>query len=65
MFYILQFIDGASFMASSLSSLVNNFSEGVRKIKCKYGRDDKKCQTSCKYCNCFLEYANFKDNLIK
>ena len=45
MFYIFQFIDGASFMASSSSRLVNNFSEGVRKINCKYGHDDKKCQT--------------------
>ena len=27
--YILQFIDNARFMASSLSNLVNNFSEGI------------------------------------
>ena len=40
--YILQFIDSAWFMASSLSNLVNNISEGIHKIKCKYGDDDKK-----------------------
>ena len=33
--YILQFIDSARFMASSLSNLVNNLSEGIHKIKCK------------------------------
>ena len=44
--YILQFIDSARFMASSLSNLVNNFSEGIHRIKCKYGHDDKKVETS-------------------
>ena len=29
-------------MASSLSNLVNNFSEEIHKMKCKYGHDDKK-----------------------
>ena len=43
--YILQFIDSARFMASSLSNLVNNFSEGVQRIKCKYRHDDKKFET--------------------
>ena len=28
-------------MASSLSNLVNNLSEGIHRIKCKYGHDDK------------------------
>ena len=32
------------FMASSLSNLVNNLSEEIHRIKCKYGHDDKKCQ---------------------
>ena len=31
--YILQFIDSARFMASLLSNLVNNLSEGIPKIK--------------------------------
>ena len=29
-------------MASSLSNLVNNPSEGIHKIKCKYEHDEKK-----------------------
>ena len=33
--YILQFIDGARFMASSSSNLFNNFSEEIHKIKRK------------------------------
>ena len=55
-------------MASSLSNLVNNLSERIHKVKCKFGDDDKKCETcaiKCKYCDCFLEYRNFKDNLIE
>ena len=39
-------------MATSLSNLVGSLTEGVHKIKCKD-------------CNCFLEYENAKDNLIK
>ena len=39
-------------MASSLSNLVNNLSEGIHRIKCKY-------------CNCFLECNSFKDDLIE
>ena len=34
-------------MASSLSNFVNNVSEGLCRIKCKLGHDDKKCET-CK-----------------
>ena len=40
-----KFIDSARFMASSLSNLVNNLSDGIHRIKCKYGHDDKKCKT--------------------
>ena len=66
--YILQFIDSARFVASSLSSLVSNLSEGILRIKCKYGHDDKKCETcgiKNKYCDCSLEYTNFKHDLIE
>ena len=28
-------------MASSLSNLVNNLSEDIHKVKCKYGHDNK------------------------
>ena len=62
--YILQFFDSARFMPSSLSNLVNNSTEGIHRIKCKFGHDDKKCETCgirYKYCNCFLEYTNFND----
>ena len=38
MLYRLQFIDRARFMASSLSNLVNNFAEGINKIKCKHDK---------------------------
>ena len=38
--YILQFIVSAR----SLSNFVNNLSEGIHKIKCKYGHNDKKCE---------------------
>ena len=43
--YILQFIVTARFMVSSLSNLVNNLSEGIHRIKCKYRHDDKKLET--------------------
>ena len=55
-------------MASSLSDLVNNLSNGIHKNKYKYGHDDKKikmCVIKHKYCNCFLEYKKFKDGLIE
>ena len=55
-------------MASSLSNLVNNLSKGIRRIKCKFKHDDKKCEIcgiKYKYCHFFLEYANFKDDLIE
>ena len=64
--YILQFIDSTRFMASSSSNLVNNFSEEIHKIKCKYGYYNKKretCGIKYKYCHCFLEYTNSKDDL--
>ena len=66
--YILQFIDSARFMASSLSNLVHKLSEGIHRIKYKYGHDDKKseiCGIKYNYCNCSLEYTNFKDTLIE
>ena len=64
----MQFIDRARFIASSLSNLVNNLSEGIHKIKCKFGHGDKKCETcgiKYKYCDCFLEYINCKYDLIE
>ena len=55
-------------MASSLSYPVNNLSEEIHRIKCKDEHDDKKCEAcriKYKHCDCFLEYTNFKDNLIE
>ena len=57
MSYILQFIDSARLMTISLSNLVNNLSDGIHRIKCKYGHDDKKCGTcgiKFKYCDFLL-----------
>ena len=39
-------------MASSLSNLVDNLTDGIHKIKCED-------------CDCFLEYESVKDNLVK
>ena len=64
--YILQFIDSTRLMASSLSNLVDNLSDGIHRIKCKFGHDDKNLETreiKYQYCDCFLEYTNFKDKL--
>ena len=58
---MLQFINSGRFIASSLSNFVNNLSEGIHRIKCKFGHDDKKYETwevKYKHCNCFLEYTN-------
>ena len=54
-YYRLKFIGRAMFMASSLSILVNNLAEKIRKTKCKYGHDNKKCETcrgKYKDCEC-------------
>ena len=50
--YKIKFIDSARLMASSLSNLFDNFTEGIHKIKCKN-------------CGFFLEYESVKDSLIK
>ena len=50
-------------MASSLSNLANNLYEGIHKIKCQYGHDDKQygtCGIIYKICDGFLEYTNLK-----
>ena len=55
-------------MASSLSNLVNNLSEEIHKIECKYGHDNKKCEPcgiKYKYCDYFNQYVNFKHDLIE
>ena len=55
-------------MAISLSNLANNLSEIIHRIKCKFGHNDRKCETcriEYKHCDCFLEYAKFKDDSIE
>ena len=47
---------------------MNNLCEGIGKIKYKYGRDNKKCETcriEYKYSGCFLKYTSFKNDLIE
>ena len=56
--YILQFIDSTRFMASSLSSLVNNLSEEIHKIKCKYGIDDENVKLAELNINIVTVYLN-------
>ena len=51
--FILQFTDSVRFMASSFSNLVNNFFEGIHKIKCNFGHSDEKCE------NCGINYKVF------
>ena len=40
--YKLQFIVSPRFLSSLLSNLVNNVAEGIHKVKCKHGHDNKK-----------------------
>ena len=65
---LLKFVDWAKFMASLLSNLVNNLTEGIHEIKCKYRHDDNICEKweiKYNYYDCFLENSNCKDNLIE
>ena len=50
--YKIKFIDGARFMANSISNLVDSLAGRIHKTKCKD-------------CDCFLEYESAKGNLIK
>ena len=51
-----------------LPNLVNDLAEGIQKIKCKYGHNNKKfetCRIKYRKCECFLECKTFKGNLKK
>ena len=60
-------------MASSLSNLVNNISEGIHKIKCKYRHDDKNVKLAELNINIgtvsffffFFEFKNFRNDVIE
>ena len=55
-------------MESSLSNLFDDLAEGIYEIKCRYGRDNNKCEicvTKYKDCEFCLEYTNVKDDLIE
>ena len=66
--HILQSINNLRFMTSSLSNLVDNFAEGIHRIKYKYGHDNKKfqtCRIKYKGRDCCVEYTDVKDDLIE
>ena len=75
MSYRLHFIDSGKFMVSSLSNLVNNISEGIHKIKCKYRHDDKNVKLAeldinigtvfCLFVCFFFEFTNFRNDVIE
>ena len=49
-------------------NIVDNLVEGVNKIKCKCGRDNKNCEPSRvkhRNCECYLEYTSVKNELIE
>ena len=58
--YILQLFDSPKIMTRSLSNLVNNLSEGIHSIKCKYGHDDKKCELNISVATAFLNIQILK-----
>ena len=51
-FYKIKFIDSVRFLETSFSNLVDNFTEGIHKTKCKY-------------CDFFIEYESVKVNSIR
>ena len=62
---MLQFTDSAKFMARSLSILVNNLSEGVHKIECKHGQDEKYLKLVELHAKYVTVLLNTQDNLIE
>ena len=63
----MQYIDSSRFITSALSSIVNNPSEGIHKVKCRFGYNDKKYETcGITYEVCYYKkQTNFKDDLIE
>ena len=64
----LQFIDNVKYTARSCKILYNDLAEEIHRVKCKFGCNNKKCETcGIKYKNweCYLEWRKSKDNLIQ
>ena len=51
-------------MASSILNPLDNLPEGIHKIKCKYGHDNKKRVKRVEDCEYYLEYTNVKYDLM-
>ena len=58
--YILQFIDSAKFMESSLSNLVNNLSESIHRIKPKFAHNKKLVELNISIVTVFLNIKSLK-----
>ena len=56
-----KYINGAKFMASSLSNFVNNLAEGIHKIKCKYEHDKKNMERARLYIKIVSIVLNIKE----
>ena len=52
-------------MPSSLSNLVDNFVEGIHKIKDGHDKKREMFRIKCNDCECCVEYINIKDYLIE
>ena len=55
-------------MASLLSNLLNNLSKGIHRINCKFrhiGKNVKHVKLNTNIATIFIEYTNFKDDLIE
>ena len=65
-FYILKCTGSAKFIPHSSSNLVDDLHDGIQKIKCKYGHNEK-CKTfgiNYKDFECRIECINVEDDLV-
>ena len=58
--YKIQLIISARYMASSLPNLVDNLAEGIDKIKCKHGHDNKNVKLNTKIVFAILNIQTLK-----
>ena len=45
--------------------IMQDLLQAILKIKCIYEHDNEKCETCGIKYNCFLQYANFEEDLIE